>query len=490
MLQFLKETANRAYTENAARAYATSESYCLDLFATVGALRHADDRDIIVRFILAYSENPDLAMKILFYARDIRGGLGERRVFGVILGYLAGAGKTSVLKNLKYIAEFGRYDDILSLLGTPCEQEALGYIGDMLREDMKKLQSDEDSVSLLAKWLPSVNTSNDDARADARKIAAHLGMDYATYRKTLASLRRKIDILENRLREEDFSFDYSKQPSLAMLKYRDVFFHKDEERYRAFLTAVASGEVKLNTGSLYPYDVVTPIIKDYAHTMEENNILSLDTTWNALPDYTDGSNALVVVDGSGSMYVRDGSPKPIDVALSLAIYFAERNKGKFSSHFITFSETPRLVEIMGRNIAEKVRFCMTFNEIANTDIEAVYDLILNTAIANKLPQSELPETVYIISDMEFDRCSDNSDITNFDYAKEQYEANGYALPRIVFWNVNSRNMQQPVTKNEQGVMLISGASPTVFSLAIDKDATPYKFMLKTLSSPRYQHITA
>ena len=218
---------------------------------------------------------------------------------------------------------------------------------------------------------------------------------------------------------------------------------------------------------------------------------SMDVTWKALPDYTGAENALAVVDGSGSMYSNWGSGyMPAAVAQSLGIYFAEHNKGCFHNHFITFSENPRLVEVKGRDIVEKLRYCMSFDECANTDLQRTFDLILKTAIQNKARQEDIPEKLYIISDMEFDYCANHAEMTNFECAKKKFAKYGYKLPQIVFWNVESRNLQQPVTKNEQGVALVSGTSPQIFSMLSEGILDPYSFMLKTLSSERYERICA
>jgi hypothetical protein len=209
----------------------------------------------------------------------------------------------------------------------------------------------------------------------------------------------------------------------------------------------------------------------------------------AQEDFSGDENALVVIDGSGSMY-GFGDPKPAEVALSLGIYFAERNTGAFHNHFITFSENPRLVEIKGTTIEEKLRYCRGFNEIANTDIQKVFELILRAAVKNNVPQSEMPSTLYIISDMEFDDCAEGAELTNFAYAKKIFAEAGYQLPRVVFWNVQSRNQQQPVTQNEQGVALVSGCSPRIFSMLKSGTLSPLGYMLEILGVERYAKITA
>ena len=485
MLEHIKSEANRACTENGALSHATTYSDCLDLFATIGALRSAGDQEIIRRFQGAYAENPDLAMKTLFFARDVRGGLGERRVFRVILKWLAAFAPASLRKNLPYIAEYGRWDDLLTLMGTDCEKDALELIKIQLEKDWTAMDVG-DEVSLLAKWLPSVNASNENTVRMAKRIARFLGLNDAAYRKALVQLRGRIRIIENNLREKDYSFDYAKQPSRALYKYRKAFLRNDGDRYGDFMRKVSKGEANLHVGTLTPYDIIAPF---FAGKVEEDERRAIDATWNAQEDFSGSENALVVIDGSGSMYM-PLQPRPAAVALSLGIYFAERNTGAFRNHFITFSETPQLVEIKGETILDKVRYCHGFNEVANTNLQKVFELILRAAVKNKVPQDEMPSTLYIISDMEFDRCTRGADLTNFAYAKKIFAEAGYQLPRVVFWNVASRTQQQPVTMNEQGVALVSGCSPRIFSMLSSGNLCPMGYMLDILGAERYAKIAA
>ena len=485
MLEHLKNEANRTYTENGAVTYATTYSDCLDLFATIGALRSSNEQEIISRFVRAFTEDPNLALKTLFFARDVRGGLGERKVFRVCLQWLAHNAPASVKKNIPYVAEFGRWDDLLSLLGTPCEKDAMLLIKKQLEADLESMDMGDD-VSLLAKWLPSVNASNAQTVQYAKKIARFLGMTDATYRKTLVKLREHIRIIENSLREKDYSFDYSKQPSKAMFKYRKAFYRNDGERYGEFLGKVSRGEAQLHTGTLTPYEIIKPFFYEHVGDQEAS---AIDATWNAQEDFTRDENALVVIDGSGSMYSRT-DPMPATVALSLGIYYAERNTGAFHNHFITFSERPQLVEIKGETILEKVRYCHDYNEVANTNIQKVFELVLRAAVNNNVPQSEMPSTLYIISDMEFDCCARGADLTNFEYAKKTFAEAGYQLPCVVFWSVQSRNQQQPVTQNEHGVALVSGCSPRIFSMLKSGILSPLGYMLDILGAERYEKIAA
>lgn len=496
MLEHIKREANKTLTENGAVTYETTGSDCLDLFAAIGALRRESEEEIIDRFIRAYIENADLAMKLLFFARDIRGGLGERRVFRTIISWLAVYESESVKKNMEYVAEYGRFDDLLSLLDTPCEKETISYLKKQLETDLSAMENGG-MVSLLGKWLPSVNASNGQTIKNAKKLAKAFGLNDAAYRKAVTVLRARIKIIENNLRKKDYSFDYEKQPSRAMLKYKKAFMRNDAERYAEFISRVSSGEARLHANNISPYELVEPYLttdwywnqKSFMKDITPDEKAVLNATWDSMPDFGGNENALAVIDTSGSMYC-DGKPMPAAVALSLGLYFAERNKGIFRNHFIEFSKRPQLIEIKGQTFADRLRYATTFNEIANTNLEAVFDLILNAAVKNRVSQEELPAKLIIISDMEFDLCVQDASVVNFKNAKEKYAKRGYKLPDIIFWNVASRNRQQPVTKNDLGVALISGVTPRIFSMVAKGHLSPYTFMMEILESERYAKIAA
>ena len=300
-------------------------------------------------------------------------------------------------------------------------------------------------------------------------------------------LRTKISIIENNLREKDYTFDYSKQPSKAMFKYRKAFMRNDGDRYDECMSRVAEGTEQLHTGTLTPYEMIKPFFGRGDISDQERK--AIDATWKTQEDFTGGENALVVIDGSGSMY-GGADPIPATVALSLGIYYAELNTGAFQNHFITFSENPKLVEIKGKDIYEKVRYCHQFNEVANTNIQRVFELILKTAVKNRVPQKDMPAKIFIISDMEFDYCTEDCSLTNFEYAQRLFEEHGYQLPEVMFWNVASRNQQQPVKINDQGVALVSGCNPRIFSMLKAGILSPYAFMMDVLGSERYAAIVA
>ncbi len=497
MLNYLKQEANRTYTENGAVSNRSTGSDLLDLFATVGALRRADEQEITDRFLRAWAEDRDLALKLLFYDRDIRGGLGERRVFRTVLRWLAVNEPKSLIKNLPLIAEYGRWDDVVVLLDTSVKAAAVAVIREQLEKDLEALKVEDGSVSLLGKWLPSINAHNADTVRLGRLLAKELGLSEREYRKVLSALRARIRILENNLRERDYSFDYAKQPAKAMFKYRKAFARNDRERYTEYLQRVQKGEAALHTGTLLPYELVDPYLvrggwwQDhcYLKPLSEEEAMTLNTTWAALEDFATDENALAIVDTSGSMYCSEG-PMPASVALSLGLYFAERAKGPYRNHFIEFSAHPELIELKGETFVEKLRYIASFNEVANTNLTAVFDLILSAAVKNRVPREDLPQKLYIISDMEFDACVNNASETVFENAEKRYAEQGYELPQIVFWNVQSRNRQQPVTMNDRGVALVSGCSPRIFSMAMEGVLDPYAFMLSVLNSERYAPIAA
>lgn len=488
MLNFLKKESNITYTENGGTAYRSGESFCLDMFFKAGAMRNSSDEEIAATVARAYAEDPDKTMKIIFFARDARGGLGERRFFRCAISVLVDIAPKAVEKNIPLFAEYGRFDDLCVLLNTPLEKAAADVMKAQLDKDVAAMHAGG-KASLLAKWLPSVNASSKTTRNNGRRIAALLGMSERDYRKTLSALRKYTDILENRLRERDYTFNYEVQPSCAMFKYRNAFIRNDGERYTDYLNKVHSGQAKLNADRLYPYDIVRAAL-DRNISPEEK--LSLDAAWKSLPDLTasKGENAIAVVDGSGSMTWGMGI-RPIDAALSLGIYFAERSTGAFANHFITFSCTPRMVEIKGKDIVEKARYCETFNEVANTDLEAVFLLILRTALKHRVRNADMPAKLYIISDMQFDCCIvGGNDEPMFRKMRKLFRSHGYEMPEIVFWNVNSRSDALPVTRSETGAALVSGYTPAIFDMVMGGGTSPGTVMDRILSSERYAAITA
>jgi len=496
--QTLEDDMNISVTENYALGYQTSGSNLLDLNFAVASLRRASEGEIIKAFTKAYFDDKAVALTWLFYARDIRGGLGERRLFRIIFEHLAKTvasedSEVPIRQLIQLIPEYGRYDDLFVLLGTPYYEILMALIKEQLESDLKAMEKGE-SISLLAKWLPSVNASSKTTRQNARIIANILNMNQAVYRKTLSQLRNYLDIVERKMSALRFGeIKYEAVPSKANLLYNQAFLKRDEERRRAYLESLKKGETKINASVLYPHEIVHA----YMPTNYSNNGYNfsydetLEQLWKALPNIPELSNTIVVADGSGSMFchVGAGSCSALSVANALAIYFAEHCNGEFKDKYITFSASPQLVNLSkGKNLLEKLQIAMAYNEVANTNIEAVFNLILKTAKKNRMSQKDLPKNIVIISDMEFDVGADKIDKRLFDEISAKYEQNGYKLPRLIFWNVNSRTQTIPVKTNELGVALVSGFSIAIAKMVMSLELDPYKCLIDILNNERYSPV--
>lgn len=460
----MKKETNKTLTQNSALTFKSTESKVLDLFSMGGALRNREPEEIEKMLSQALAEDKLLAIKCLFYLRDVRGGQGERRTFREALKILTRHYPEEASKLVPLIPEYGRWDDLF-------------YIDGLEIDSFLKVQIMKDCTSempsLLAKWMPSENAGNK-SKLLARKLRKYLNLSSKTYRIMLTNIRHKLNLVETKMSNKAwFSIEYDKIPSKSSLNYRKAFVRNDAERYKSFLDSVEKGKAKINTATLFPYEIVR-------QARVENN-QTLDILWKNLPDYTRGNEkGIVVADVSGSM-----QGLPMDISVSLAMYFAERNEGVFKNKFITFSGNPELQEVKGNNLNQKIFNLERSHWEMNTNLQAVFDLILSTAVANKVPQSELPSNIYIISDMEFDECAE--DTTNFEAIKIKYEASEYEMPTLIFWNVNSVQNNVPATQDEKGVTLVSGTSPTIFKMVMAK-ATPYEFMTKILNSERYKLI--
>ena len=355
----MREESRWTKTENGADAKNTTDSALLDMFATIGSMRSRSEDEIIQKFELAFQEDPLGAMRCLFYCRDIRGGQGERRVFRVLLPYIAEKHTDVLDKNIGFIPEYGRYDDFYSLIGTKSEEKAWDIISTQLLEDKVSMQNGN-PCSLLAKWLKKADASSPNTRKLGIYTAKKLGMSVYDYKRLCVKLRRYIDVVEQRMSANEWdTINYPAVPSRAMMNYRKAFARHDEERFNEYLNKVQSGEQKINSATLYPYDIVEKIL--YGH--EDNKVL--EAQWDNLPDYVDGDvNAVVMADVSGSMYGR-----PLATSIGLAMYFAERNKGAYHNLFMTFSQNPKFVAVKGETITQKIKFISRADWGMNTDLE-------------------------------------------------------------------------------------------------------------------------
>ena len=469
-----------ARTENGAVTHSTTTNAVLDFFALAGAKRN-DIAGAKTLFRKAFQEDRQLAIRALFYLRDIRGGQGERTLFRELFKELTRLDLGAAEKVIGFVPEYGRWDDVISLYGFGgLNKTALKMIRNQLELDALDRAAGK-SISLMAKWLPSENASSANSRVMARQIATDLGISNKKYRQTVVALRKHIGLLEQQMSTNSWdSVDYGKLPSQASRKHTKAFKRHDETRYEEFLGAVIKGDAKMNAGTVATYEVLDVVRK--------GNDNAANAIWKSLPDYTNGGNAIVVADTSGSMTaIISGSTRAMDVSTSLALYFAEHNEGAFKNYFISFSESPELVAVRGNTLMEKLRNISTTNWGFNTNIEKVFDLILDAAKRAGADAEDVPKVIYIISDMEFDSVRGGRNETNYEAAKRKFDAAGFQLPHVVFWNVASRNSNVPTSAAQTNVTLVCGLSQSTFRYVLE-GKTPVQSMLDILNGERYSQI--
>ena len=487
-------------TENGAVARNTTRSAVYDMFALGGAYRHRSIEDVMLLFKKAYEEDADLALKTLFYLRDIRGGQGERRFFRAAFHYLCKVDADVAHELLPYVADFGRYDDLwYATEGTSVFQYAI----DEIVEPQLKLDTQCKTPSLLGKWMPSENASSEITISMANKIRTMLGMSHKEYRKMLTALRKKINVLETLMsanRWDEIEFD--KIPSKAGLIYKNAFARRDiiAKKYEEF---AKSAETKVNADTLYPYEIVAkacPYGKahyDWSQgsyvfdSIDETDRAMINKYWENLPDYLDGAEAsmMAVIDTSGSMTGRSASA-PINTAIGLGIYCAERMSGPFAGHFISFSQNPQLIDLEGIDFVDKAQRVMLRSEVANTDLVATFDLLKRMALSDPECAATMPKTLVVISDMEIDMMSDWShDMaeTEMERVRKDWTAEGLELPHLVYWNVNARR-DTFLEDAGNNVTFVSGCSPIIFKSVITGKTGYELFMEMVGNNERYANI--
>lgn len=508
----IEKVNNLVTTENGALGYKSTGKDLVDLNFRIPSMRKGLDWNDLDQFKSAINDNIVYAVKWLFFVRDIRGGLGERDTFVRFYQVLFDENSTVAISLLPLIAEYGRWGDVVDIAfggSDTLKKEAFKVIEKQLKEDVTNSTQGK-PISLLAKWLPSINASRK-SRAKAVDIINHLYMNMASYRKMLSKLRKYLDVTEVKTCGNKWGeIDYNKVSSNANLRYKDAFMKHDEIRRREYLAELSkpNSSVKMNAGDLYPHEIWNKYTKCgnnnyqfyYGKSMIEEDDLALEGMWNNLKNLGNVGNTMCVCDGSGSMCItlpNSNSVRAIDVSRSLSVYFAERCEGEYHNKFIEFSSTPQFIELDGcKNLREKINHVERYNDCSNTDIEKVFQLLLHTAIENKMTQKDMPERILIVSDMEFDCATTISPFgksdtyisqftTLFDALKNEYESHGFKLPKLVFWNVNSRTNTIPVTENEMGVTLISGFSINLLKLVMSNETDPWLILKETLDSERY-----
>lgn len=498
VLNAMQEQNNYKRTENGGIAMKSTRSAVLDLFALCGAYRGRSDDDCILMFKNALEEDADLAMKCLFYLADCRGGQGERRFFRVCYKWLAKTYPEIAKKNIELIPTYRRWDDVLySCVETPIEADALAFIKKQLALDVECK-----TPSLLAKWLPSENASAKETKIMGTIVREYLGMTHKQYRKTLSVLRSRINIVEKLMSENRWDeIEFDKIPSRAGLIYKNAFARRDmiAKKYEAFAKDTST---KVNASTLYPYECVSKVVNSGRYygglNMSDTDRAIVEKYWNNLPDYFDGkqSNMLCVVDTSGSMVSSDAAA-PINVAISLGMYAAERAGGPFKDHYISFSRNPKLIKVEGVDFADKVYRIYRTNLCENTDLTKTFDMLLDIADRPDVSEDDIPSDIIVISDMEIDYGSGNwhgrsewskkTVMTEMDKVRAKWAAHGHKLPRLVYWNVDARS--NTILDAGPAVSFVSGMSPSIFE-SIITGKSGYSLMLDKLNSERYAAITA
>ena len=476
----LKKQSNLTRTENGAIAIRSTGNACLDLFGSIGSLREADESRICRLFAEAYKENPLMAAKIAFYGRDVRGGLGERETFRKIIKYMAEYHPEAIRPNLDLIGVYGRYDDMYCLIGTPVEEDMWQAMKKQFEEDLTNL-NDKNTVSLLAKWIKTADASSPKTRKLGILTAKKLGYSVYDFKRLVRKLRKHINVTERLMSAGKWDeIKYSQVPSRAMMIYRNAFMKHDKDRYCEFIQSAINGKEKINSFTLYPYDLIS---SGYLYGCGEDK--TIEAQWKQLPNYVeDGVNALVIADTSGSMRGR-----PIDTALGLAIYFAERNKGAYHNMWMSFSSNPHIHELKGETLYQKLRSIDRTDWGMSTNLKASFELVLEIALENDVPKEDMPKSLIVISDMEIDDCGDG-DWTFYDNMKYKFEKYGYEIPNIIFWNVNSRHDVFHADANRKGVQLCSGQSTAIFKQLMQCiGMNPVEMMEKVINAERYEPIT-
>lgn len=496
----LENRMNVSVTENGSVGYSTTKNALLDFNYKVPSMRRMSDHDLNVEIdkLLKGVEDKEILFRYVFYLRDVRGGMGERRVFRAIIKRMAQRNMEEVVSIIPLIAEYGRYDDLFVLKDTPFEEDMVTFVFATLHSDVLNTYKSK-PITLLAKWMPSENASSQETKKLARYFREKLEISPKAYRQLLSDLRDYLSVVEHRISWEEYSkIDYATVPSKANLRYAELFLRKDSKRRNEFLKSLEKGETKVKAQTLYPSDVVSYVRENCAvrgswydravnKRTEEARVLA-NGMWKGLKDFGKIGNTLVVVDVSGSMETKvSGKVEALDVSLGLGMYFAERNTAPFKDKVVSFSSRPELHNIISGNVVGSVNSMLKMDWGNDTNIKAVFDLVLKTAKDANCSQEEIPE-ILVISDMEFNYCGGRDYAHDFDRIAKKFEMAGYKLPRVTFWNVNSRTNTIPMKENENGVVLVSGFSPSSIRAVMSGELDPYKALLACFTVQRYDKV--
>ena len=475
MTSFVSAVQNQSTrTANGMVARKSTANACVDLFFKIGASR---GKDVTKDFVAAFAEDKDVALRIAQWVRDVRGGAGEREIFRQILKYLDKHQPTDAARLLMKVPEIGRWDDIFVVESTANKQKAFAMLGDALRA----------KNGLAAKWTPRKGEL-------AVEIRNFFGMTPKFYRKSLVEMTKVVE--QDMCAKNWDEINFSHVPSVAHSRYKKAFFRNTQEyaKYVAELTKDPKDRnvnVKINAGAVFPYDVLKGVIGSYRNGYNATELNALQAQWDAMENFIGDANVLPLVDVSGSMSCPAGGRASqskttcLDVAVSLGLYCADKNTGKFKDTFLTFSGSPELLHLKG-NIVQKVQQMVSSNWGMNTDLVKAMEKILRVAKEGGVTQEEMPEVLLIMSDMQFDACA-RFDDSAMKMIARKYEAAGYEIPKIVFWNLNAAD-NVPAKYDATGVALVSGFSPAIMAAVLGGDTeqfTPRAIMMKAIGVPRY-----
>lgn len=455
LIAAMQKNTNKTTTTNGAKAFKSTLDSAVDFFYSAAASR---GKDVTGMFASVYADDKDVAVRLALWLRDVRGGAGERQNYRNILKYLASNDWSVAVQLINKTVEVGRWDDLLCLVDTPAQAAAFDAIKVALNA----------GDALCAKWMPRKGEV-------AAKLRKHFDWTPKFYRKTLVALSNTVEtaMCANKWDE----IDYSKLPSVASARYQKAFGRHDTAGYVAYLNALQKGETTINAGAVYPYDVLKSV--------ELGNALVADQQWKALPDYVGLGSFLCMVDVSGSMCCPAGGNRQLtclDVAVSLGLYCAERCKGAFKDTFLTFSSVPELVTLSGP-LSTRYNTMSRADWAMSTDIEKAFSLVLSSALKYGVAPEDMPSSIIILSDMQFDRCVDGK--SGLGMIRKRYAEAGYEVPQIVFWNLNASG-NVPAKANAEGVALVSGFSPSLMNSVLGSSFdTPLDTMMKVIMVPRY-----
>ena len=508
-MNFIENLENnvKTTTENCAVAYATTGSKLLDFFYKVSSFRkNPVDYSL---FDEAYYQDKAMALRFLLFLRDVREGMGERDAFRKLLLHLTEIDAQIANKFLYIIdlSKYGRWDDYIYLFANTKDESLKKYIAGILQEEL-----DDDlynyyngnPYSLLAKWMPSINTSSKKTVAVGNELRKYFRMSPSQYRKTLSKLRKGLDVLEVKLSSNKWDkVDYSHVPSLANIKYKVSFLRHDGDRRTEYLNDVACGKKKINANSMFLYDIIHAYEKDvdsngyYVPPVDD----TLENLWASQKKPKTFADTLVVRDGSGSMTLRvSKNVSAMEIGDSIALYCAKNNTGVFKDKIMAFSNNPKMITVNCNTLRDNIEKLMKNTDCSTTNVESVFDLILKTAKKCNATQADMPKNVLIISDMQFNAAMCDKDAfgfplrnkniqeddTLFENIKKKYKACGYELPKLIFWNVSRYNEGTvPIQGSKNGVILLSGFSKELVDMVCCSDLDPYKAFCRQLNKPRY-----